>query len=160
MPERRRIEPWPFYLAGMLLAMIAGSLTFLAIARAHPDPLVVDDPYLAGLRFNEERAAQQRAEALGVSLELTTRADAEGVEVRALLRDPSGALRPPQHLVLRRERPAEGGLDADFLLERAAGAEAGAYRGHVPLPRPGRWRLVARAELGDEVLERSLKLWR
>jgi hypothetical protein len=38
--SRRRFEPWPWILAGMLGAMIATSLGFLAIASTHPDPEV------------------------------------------------------------------------------------------------------------------------
>ena len=39
-PPPRRFEPWPWILIGMLGAMIATSLGFLAIASTHPDPEV------------------------------------------------------------------------------------------------------------------------
>jgi hypothetical protein len=39
-PAPRRFEPWPWVLSGMLGAMIATSLGFLAIALTHPDPEV------------------------------------------------------------------------------------------------------------------------
>lgn len=35
--RRRRIEPWPFYLAALLAAMIGISVGFLRIALDHPD---------------------------------------------------------------------------------------------------------------------------
>lgn len=37
---RRRREPWPWIVAGLLTFMIAASLSFFAIAASHPDPPV------------------------------------------------------------------------------------------------------------------------
>ncbi len=55
--ERRRIEPWPWLVTGMLLAMISTSLAFFHVARTHPDPPVVDDAYRAGLEYAERLEA-------------------------------------------------------------------------------------------------------
>lgn len=41
--EPRRFEPWPWALAALLVAMIAGCVAFWWIATSHPDPLVVQD---------------------------------------------------------------------------------------------------------------------
>ena len=36
----RSFEPWPWILAGMLVAMIGTSISFLFVALSHPDPEV------------------------------------------------------------------------------------------------------------------------
>lgn len=38
--RRRRAEPWPIAIGLALLFMIAVSLSFWAVARAHPDPVL------------------------------------------------------------------------------------------------------------------------
>jgi hypothetical protein len=47
MAGDRRVEPWPLALAGLLLAMIAGSLAFYWIAARHPDARVLEHPLAA-----------------------------------------------------------------------------------------------------------------
>jgi nitrogen fixation protein FixH len=152
----RRIEPWPVGLALLLLAMIAGSLAFLAVAAAHPDPLVVEDAYVAGLQYNDAVRARRRAEALGVSLELTAEPRDGGMAVRVQARGPGGDPVRPQAVRVRRERPAEGGLDADFELR----LQGGVWSGQIPLPRPGRWRLIASADVTGETLRVARAVWR
>jgi len=51
MAIRRRREPWPWIVGGLLGTMISISLAFLATALRHPDPPVVDDAYRAGLEY-------------------------------------------------------------------------------------------------------------
>jgi hypothetical protein len=41
--ERRRREPWPWIVGGLLAFMIGTSLLFYAIAASHPDPPVVPE---------------------------------------------------------------------------------------------------------------------
>lgn len=156
MPPERRREPWPFLLAGLLLAMMAGSLGFLAVAAAHPDPLVAGDAGRAGRRYNAALREQRRAEALGLELRLEVLPTAEGVRVAAQVVDADGAAIDIDRVVVRRERPAEGGFDADFELPGRRGHHAG----RVPLPRAGRWRLVATAQHADARLRQVLQVWR
>jgi hypothetical protein len=40
---RRRLEPWPIGLAAALLVMIAISVGFYCVARAHPDRVVAHE---------------------------------------------------------------------------------------------------------------------
>lgn len=147
----RGFEPWPFALAGGLLAMIAGSLTFYAIARANPDALVVGDAYEAGLRYNAEREERRAAEALGVDIELDAQLAPGSARVRVRVLGAGGGPVAARDVAVRRERPAEGGYDDDFPLD-AAGA---AFVGDVPLPLPGRWRLVVTARVGGHTVRRS-----
>jgi nitrogen fixation protein FixH len=157
-PQRPRapIEPWPWILAALLFAMVAGSLAFYQVARANPDPLVVDDAYAAGLHYSERVRAERRAEALGWEVTLHATPDPGGAHVSVALRDATGSPLEATRASLRRERPAEGGLDAEFAL-RPAGAP-GRFEAQVPLPRRGRWRLVARFERGGETVERAFAL--
>jgi nitrogen fixation protein FixH len=138
----------------MLLAMISGSLGFYALALAHPDALVVDDAYGAGLRYNEAQATRRRAAELGYALSLSTRPTAGGVAVTLRIRDAAGTPVQATSAVLRRERPSQGGYDAVFPLTPANDG----FAATVPLPLPGRWHLVASAEVAGASLERSFAL--
>ena len=98
--------------------------------------------------------AARRAEERGLRLDVTARDAEGGVEVRVRVSDRAGGSRPAEGVVVRRERPAEGGYDAEFELE----PDGGGFRGHVPLPRPGRWRLVATASVDGEPVRSTLRL--
>ncbi len=140
-------EPWPWIVAGILACTIGVSLTFARTAVKNPDPLVVDDAYQAGLAWNDEQRARARADAAGWRFERTVEAATGGVRVSLSLVDAEGAPLASDRLLVRRVRPSEGGYDADFEL----GTDGSAL---VPLPRPGRWHLVATAEREGAVLER------
>jgi hypothetical protein len=57
MADERRSEPWPWILAGLLLAMIATCLAFWWIAASHPDARVYAHP-LAGAAPGGPRPAE------------------------------------------------------------------------------------------------------
>ncbi|MDX1650050.1 MAG: FixH family protein, partial [Myxococcota bacterium] len=130
----RRVEPWPWILAGLLAAMMAGSLGFLSIATRHPDPLVVRDAFAVSERYNAAHRARKRAAGLGVELDLGVRESARGVLLRVELRGDAARARGVRSVSVRRVRPAQGGLDATFPLR----ARDGGFEGEVPLPRQGR----------------------
>jgi len=150
--ERRRREPWPIVLAALLLFMVGASLGFLRLATDHPDPVVGRD---ASRELPDPVRAARRGRALGWSFALEAAPHAGGADVRVALRDASGAPLPADRVSVRRERPAEGGLDGEIAL--AAAGEA--WTGAIELPRAGRWHLVVRAERGAEVAERSFAVW-
>jgi nitrogen fixation protein FixH len=151
--EAQRREPWPVALAALLLFMIGGSLGFLRVATSHPDPVVAQE---ASRELPEPVRAARRAAQLGwqIALEAAPH-DAGTAGVRVALRDALGAPLAADRVTLRRERPAEGGLDGEVALV-ADGAE---WTGAIALPRTGRWRLIVRAERGGEAAERSFALW-
>jgi nitrogen fixation protein FixH len=157
MRARRRaaVEPWPLALAAALCFMIGTSLGFWRVARAHPDALVVEDAEGAARGVDEALLAARRAEALGWEIELQATPRPGATDVRVSVRDAAGRPLALERVTLRRERPAEGGLDAEVAL----GAGAGAWSGEMALPRPGRWHLRVRAERGADVAERSFALW-
>jgi nitrogen fixation protein FixH len=151
--ERRgRREPWPVALAALLLFMIGASLGFLRVATRHPDAVVGQD---ASRSLPEPLRAARRAHALGWEIALVAAPEPGGAAVRVALRDGAGAPLAADRVTLRRERPAEGGLDTELALA-GAGAD---WAGAVPLPRPGRWHLVVRAERGEEAAERRFSVW-
>jgi len=156
VPTDRRIELWPVLLGALLLTMIAASIAFYLIAAANPDPVVVDDAYGAGLRYNEAQRTRGRAARLGYELALDTRGEGDGVRVMLRVRDRAGRSVAPERARVRRVRPAEGGHDDVFELQD----DGGAFAGRIPLPLPGRWRLVAVARVEGETLERSFDLRR
>jgi len=152
----RRVEPWPWIVVGLLAAMMSGSVAFYRIAAVNPDPVVVDDTWRAGRAYSERVRAARRAESRGWDLEVRTEPAHGGLRVVVSVPVETAG---PETLSVRRVRPAEGGLDARFPLAAAPDGET--WTGDVPLPRPGRWHLVVRAESEGEgrALERTLRVW-
>jgi nitrogen fixation protein FixH len=74
------------------------------------------------------------------------------VRARLTLRDAGGAAIAVERVRVRRERPAEAGLDAEIEATR----DGDGWTALVPLPRPGRWVVEAHAERGDEALIRRI----
>ncbi len=154
MDAERRFEPWPFALAAALLTMMAIAVAFYAVAAANPDALVVDDAYAAGLAWNAGVRERERAEALGVELGLAVAPAEGGVAVHVTLAGAGGAPVSAERVTVRRERPAEGGLDADFELVPAGSG----WRTELPLPRPGRWRLAVTAWVEGLPVRRAFRV--
>jgi nitrogen fixation protein FixH len=151
---RRRIEPWPIALVALLAAMIGTSVGFYRIATANPDALVARDAFAAGLDYADAARDARTAAERGWSLDVATAPVAQGVRVTLRLRDAAGAPLSVERAVLRRERPAEAGLDADF----APIEDAGVLAAFVPLPRPGRWRLAAAVDREGLRVERHVEV--
>jgi len=153
--EKRRFEPWPVALAAALTFMIATSIAFLCTAIRHPDAILVADSYAAEPAVAEDLLARSRGADLGWELAVVTLPRAGGVAVDAAMLDAAGRNVAVERMVVRRERPAEGGLDAEVALVR----EGDRFRGDIALPRGGRWQLVVRAEHDGAVVERRLAIW-
>ncbi len=150
--SRAAIEPWPIAITALLAAMIGMSLAFYRIAARNPDPTVTGDSFLAGARFAEEARAEAKGRAQGWTLDVTTAPTAAGVAVGARLLGADGRPIAAEHLSVRRERPAEGGYDADFPI-------AGDRPVEIALPRAGRWALTVRAESGEAVVQNQIPAW-
>ncbi len=150
--HRRRREPWPFALAGALVAMGVVLGAFLGIAVAHPDAVLVDDSFAASARYDAAVRASDRAAASGISLDVALDPAAGGVRARLTLRDAEGVAIAAERVRIRRERPAEAGLDAEIEATR----DGDGWTALVPLPRPGRWVVEAHAEQGDLALVRRV----
>jgi nitrogen fixation protein FixH len=153
--EPRRREPWPVILAALLVAMMGASIGFWRLATRHPDALVATGAREADHFVPEALRAARRADALGWAIDLAAEPRPGAAALRVALRDAHGAPLAAERVLVRRERPAEGGLDAEQPLARA-GAD---WSGTIALPRAGRWLLVVRAERGEEAAERSFAFW-
>ena len=151
---RRTPEPWPLALMALLAAMIGTGVAFYRIAQQHPDA-VIADAYKTGLHYGEGVRAAGRARALGWQLDVQTEIESDGARAVATLRDAAGAPLSAERVTLRRERPAEGGFDAEFAMARSGEG----YTGQVSLPLRGRWQLVAVAEREGERIERRVSVW-
>jgi nitrogen fixation protein FixH len=146
--EARGWEPWPIALVFCLLAMIGGSLAFLRVAIAHPDAVIAGDAFAASRSYERGMQSRRSAEARGWRLESEAAPSAEGVRVRALMRDAEGRVLAAERVVVHREHRSQGGFDAAF----NASADGTAFVANVPLPRAGRWWLWVRAERDGETL--------
>lgn len=152
--KRRLPELWPLGLMAMLAAMMGVGVAFYQISKRFPDA-VIGDAYQTGLHYSEGVRAAERVRELGWQLDLRTEIEADGARATATLRDASGAPLRAERVTLRRERPAEGGLDEELTMV-ASGED---YTSAVALPRPGRWQLVASAEREGERIERRVPIW-
>jgi nitrogen fixation protein FixH len=141
-------------LGGFLGSMIGISLSFLWIAVTHPDPRVVEDAWASEPGIADAIRARQAAESRGWALAVETADVVGGVRLHVTLRDAEGRALRAERVRVRRERPAEGGLDADLELARA-GSD---FVGEVPLPRAGRWTVTVSAEREGGLAERRLAL--
>ena len=157
-PRRRTREPWPLALAAALVAMAGVLAALLAIALAHPDAVLLDDAFGASARYDAALRASDRAVAQGLALDVALEPAGASARVRMTLRDAAGAAVAADRVELRRERPAgpagpaEQGLDADL----GVTPDGDGFVSVVPLPRPGRWIVEARAQRGDAALVRRL----
>jgi nitrogen fixation protein FixH len=120
----------------------------LAAAVSHPDAVLVDDAYRASERYDAALRAATRAAALGLRLELSAAPAPGGVQVAMRLLDAEGREVPAERMRVRRERPTQGGFDAE--LDARAGADGGAT--WLALPLPGRWIVEGIAERGGETV--------
>ena len=152
---RRPIEPWPWALAGLLVAMIGSSLLLWSIAASNPDGLVAEDAWQAGLQYNAQVAAARAASDLGVTFAIETVGLADGVRVAVRLEDATEAGHVGGVWV-DRIRPAETGFDQRFDLA----ADGAGWAGDVPLPLQGRWKLVVTADLDAGPLRHEILHWR
>lgn len=155
---RRRIEPWPIAIALLLASMILVSLTFLRTAIDHPDPVMSEDGFASSAAYDAALRQQRSAEALGWAVDAAIVPTAIGIHVTATLRDASGTPIVADRVTARRERPAEGGLDAE--LELVPAADGAVHEGEVALPRLGRWWLWLRAERAGETLVKRVAVVR
>lgn len=154
MGTERRLGAGPFVLAAILAAMASVLFGVYWLATSHPVELVAEDPYEAGLRYNERIAARQRADALGLDLALETTRTASGARVRITVSSSRGLLPSDLRVAVRRERPTASGYDEESWLA----ADGDAFAGDIALPLPGRWHLVAIVASGDARVERRFTL--
>jgi len=150
----RRIEPWAVGVVAVLALGLAGPIAFLWVAVHAPPERVATDPWRASLAQDAEERV--RASGLDTGWDVTLVAQRTSTGVRVALA-PATTRRPlPDDVVLRlrRERPERADLDAEIALVRSGDS----WTADVPLPAPGRWRLLARAGAGDVWIERSFAL--
>jgi len=152
--KRRLPELWPLGLMALLAAMMGVGVAFYQISKRFPDA-VIGDAYQTGLHYSEGIRAAERARARGWQLDVRTEVQADGARAVATLRDAAGAPLTAERVTLRRERPAEGGYDEEFVMARSGES----YTKDVSLPRRGRWQLVALAEREGERIERRVAVW-
>lgn len=152
--RRRRREPWPLAIAGLLLAMAGVLAAFLCISIVHPDPVLVGDAYAASGRYDEALRAAGRAAALGLRLELTSTPAPGGARVTLRLLDADARPVAADRMLVQRERPNQGGLDASI----EATPDADGWTAFVALPLAGRWIVEARAERGGAMVVRRIEL--
>jgi len=150
----RRIEPWAVGSVAVLALGLAGPIAFLWIAVHAPPERVATDPWHVSLAQDAEERVRASGRDSGWDVSLRASRTSTGVRVELAPATSSWPLPEKLELRLRRERPDRADLDTEIALVRSGGH----WTAEVPLPAPGRWRLLARAGAGDVWVERSFAL--
>jgi hypothetical protein len=150
----RRIEPWAVGIIALLALGLAGPIAFLWISEHAPPELVAADPWRVSLAQDAEERVRGSGRDTGWDVSLVAERTRTGVRVELAPATTRLALPDALELRLRRERPERADLDAEIPLVRVDDR----WIAEVPLPAPGRWRLLARAGAGEVWIERSFAL--
>ncbi len=151
MHAERRVEPWAIGIPAALLLGLTGPIAFLWIAIHAPPEREATDPWNAKLAQAAEERVRADGRASGWDVSLRASAVDSGVRVELEPSTRNAPLPADLQLRLRRERPERADLDAEIALSR----DGDRWIADVPLPAPGRWRLLARAGNADVWVERS-----
>jgi hypothetical protein len=151
---KRRIEQWAVGTVAALALGLTGPIVFLWIAVNAPDERVATDPWRVSLAQDAEERVRASGRDTGWDVSLRAERTATGARVELAPATTDRPLPDDIELRLRRERPDRADLDAEIPLVHSDGR----WRADVPLPAPGRWRLLARAGAGEVWIERSFEL--
>lgn len=151
MHAERRVEPWAIGIPAALLLGLTGPIAFLWIAIHSPPERVATDPWNAKLAQDAEERVRAEGQASGWDVSLRASATGSGVHVELEPSTVGMPLPADLQLRLRRERPERADLDVEIPLSRSGDR----WIADVPLPAPGRWRLLARAGSPEVWVERS-----
>jgi hypothetical protein len=119
---------WPWVLILLPATVVVAGLTTVFIANRHADDLVVDEYYKDGLAINRQLEKKQRAQALGISVQLHFGEAAINVHT-------TGPIAAGE-LTLLMSHPLEADRDFSIILSRL---EPGVYSGNLPQPIAPRW---------------------
>jgi hypothetical protein len=127
-PWYRHAWPW-LLMSGPAAVVVAGAVTAW-IAFASADGLVAEDYYKQGVAINKVTAREERARALGISLDMTLTASSISVELH-------GAA--PEALFVHLAHATRAGHDQRL---RLTPSRPGLYQAELPPLPAGRWRIV------------------
>ncbi len=126
---------WPWFIMALPASAVFAGIATLVIAVKHPDGLVEDDYYKAGLAINQDLARRDRAAARGLQAGVDWHAATHTLRLQL-----SGEGPFPGRLHLRLVHPTRAGLDRDVpLLRQPDGTYLGSLAG---TPEPGNWHLI------------------
>lgn len=123
---------WPWFIIALPCAAVIGSIATAIIASQDGVNLVAEDYYKQGKEINQDLSKFDRAEALGIRVELSV-SDKE-----LTLKPLSGGIPAGQALHLSLFHPTLAGLDSDHLLTADG---KGVYRLMLDKPLTGKWHI-------------------
>jgi uncharacterized protein len=127
-PWYRQLWPW-LLISGPAAVLVAGAVTTW-IAFASADGLVAEDYYKQGMAVNKVLAREERAHALGISLEATLNASKISIRLR-------GAA--PEALFVQLAHATRAGYDQRL---RLVPVQPGVYEAELPQLPAGHWHIV------------------
>lgn len=141
-------QPWPWFVFSLPAAAVVGGIITASLAMRSPDQVVAVDYYRRGLAINEQLARRDRAEALGVTVQLAAAGLRSGDPVKLTVH---GRLPLPPEATLQVGFARGGRADAEHTIvfartgQSADGQEAtfsGAWRQDVAGQSGGAWQVV------------------
>lgn len=146
-----------FWLLGFFGIIIAVNVWFIMASVRTFSGEDEQEPYLQGVQYNQTLARRAAQRVLNWEATITsTRAGADRVQVRVLLRHQDGS--PVTGLTLTGElrHPSDEGRDRPAALKEIA---PGAYEATVNGISPGAWDMVAGTAGGQPPFETTRRLW-
>lgn len=131
---------WPWFLIALPGGAVVAGIATLLIAMHDSDGLVADDYYREGLAINKVIDRDRKAQALGLSGQLTL---VGSHELRVVLGGDSGGYKS---LKLRFLHPTRAHRDASVVLKSTG--EAGVFGGDRPRLAPGNYYVMLECEEG------------
>lgn len=122
-------QPWPWIILGMLGSVVVASVITIVIAVKTQDTLVDSDYTKAGKTINLRLEKDQRAERLGIAIQLTAKASPDGYSlITANYKAADSAAGRPKFLRLNLSHPTLANQDVSVAL---IWRDAGEYRAQI-----------------------------
>lgn len=148
---RARFNPWPLVPFGVILVACIPSTIMVVLSTQRSTDPVVAAPYQAAERFNDERAAEARWHAAGLSLSAAA-IGPQRVRLRLDQRQADGALVPAAltEVVVSRYRSDTSAEDGQWSWSNAQSPEL------IDLPMGGDWRFTVHGLLDGEAVRQEI----
>lgn len=128
---------WPWFLIALPGSVVIASVATIILAVSHPDAVVVDDYYKAGLAINRDLSREQ----LAIQLDIKSQMHISDHHVKLTLNASKGGL--PSRLLLRFMHPTLSDRDQTILLKPT---DTMTFTGDIATLANGAWNVSIESE--------------
>lgn len=151
MTKEKKFSPWPFAIVGFLFFVGVVNLYILSLAITHDRGLIEENPYEAGLKYQEKIDLMQNAKKFGWNISFKNEADEKCVEsifILTLSSDSKEVISGAE-ISITALRPSQSRLDRSFKLTESK-KTPGTYIAQSPLCTKGLWQIRVDVALDDK----------